>query len=693
MLKLPNILQVIMNIGKDKLFGFSFGRGSFLIRHRCAGVLILMLLLGLCEVASGKDAQPPVNVFFDLPKVSRPRVSPDGTKIAFLLSHESRMALGVLDRKDNTARMILQGKDESLLGFFWKGNERLVFYADYQGNESAFVGSTDLSGKKIVRLVETQGRWRYLGGSSGGILDELESDPDRIIMNGILRSSAPRPGESSIVDLPWNLDAIVAKVNVRSRAITNIYTFGSERIHSLLVDNAGTLRLRARMELGDDRVDLIWEHRETDGKAWREIARHPWHGYAENWEPISFAADNQTLYLLSREENDRGALHVFDTRTLRLGPALFTPPAGEIQRIILSRDRTKLLGVQFEAEKVQHHWFDGERAKLQQMLENSLPGMDVRVVSSSIDGQVHVVWAGSDREPGVYFVLDRKAGSMNTLERVRNIDPAMMRPMQSVRFTARDGLELHGYLTLPKSAVGGRRVPLIIHPHGGPFGVRDSWGFNPEVQFLASRGYAVLQVNFRGSGGYGRAFLDKGRQQWGRAMQDDLSDAVQWAVSKGIADPKRVAIYGASYGGYAALAGVTLTPELYACAVNYVGVSDLELAFKWMGDDAFMTAKEQKFSYQQVWVGPDKAYRDPASPINFVERIRVPTLHAYGSNDPRVEIDHWSRLERLLKLHGKPYVGIKRRDQGHGFRDEQASLSFYSAMETFLAEHLAPERP
>jgi dipeptidyl aminopeptidase/acylaminoacyl peptidase len=264
-----------------------------------------------------------------------------------------------------------------------------------------------------------------------------------------------------------------------------------------------------------------------------------------------------------------------------------------------------------------------------------------------------------------------------------------MRPMEPISFQARDGLTIHGYLTRPAGAEG-RRVPLVINPHGGPFGVRDHWGFNEEVQFLANRGYAVLQVNFRGSGGYGREFLDRGRQQWGRAMQDDLTDAVRWAIAQGIADPKRVAIYGASYGGYAALAGVTLTPDLYACAVNYVGAADLEITFKDRGEDAYRDSGD--FSYQLEWVGPTKEYRDATSPIHFIDRIRVPTLHAYGRKDPRVRIDHWTRLEPLLKRHHKPYVSIEEEAQGHGFRDEKASLAFYAAMEKFLDEHLAPTR-
>jgi dipeptidyl aminopeptidase/acylaminoacyl peptidase len=171
-------------------------------------------------------------------------------------------------------------------------------------------------------------------------------------------------------------------------------------------------------------------------------------------------------------------------------------------------------------------------------------------------------------------------------------------------------------------------------------------------------------------------------------MQDDLTDAVKWAIAQGVADPERVAIYGASYGGYAALAGVTLTPELYRCAVNYVGAADLEITFKDLGEDAFRDASD--YSYQREWVGATKAYRDATSPVNFIDRIRVPTLHAYGEKDPRVKIDHWSRLEPLLRKHGKTYVSIEEKNQGHGFRDEKSSVSFYAAMEKFLTQYLAP---
>jgi dipeptidyl aminopeptidase/acylaminoacyl peptidase len=347
-------------------------------------------------------------------------------------------------------------------------------------------------------------------------------------------------------------------------------------------------------------------------------------------------------------------------------------------------------------ERGRYHWFDAERGALQAKLENTFAGCDVRVTSWSDDESVALIFAAHDREPGVYYVLDKKDGSLVQFRRARDLDPARLSPRRPFRYTARDGLEIHGYLTLPLSAGSwpkdqppkvAKRLPLVIHPHGGPFGVRDYWGYDTDAQFLASRGYAVLQPNYRGSGGYGREFINKGRHQWGRAMQDDLTDAVKWAIDQGIADPERIAIYGASYGGYASLIGAMLTPDLYVCAVNYVGASDLEITFKQRGEDAWRT--DDEFSYQREWVGPTRAYRDETSPLNLVDRIKIPTLHVYGAEDPRVKINHWTRLEPLLKKHRKDYQAIVEGKQGHGFRDQVASISFYAALETFLATHLA----
>ena len=630
---------------------------------------------GLGSVVFAAEPPVPTDLLFSQPQIRQPRISPDGTKIAFLFPHEKKMALGLFDRATKESTMILRGSDESIYRFFWKGNDRIVFAADVAGNESFFIGSTDLTGRRVLRIAESQRIENNLTGDFAGIIDEMPLDPDRI---GVIGFFAGNIDNSTFVGGA----PVVARLNVRNRGLSPLLEVrDSDRHVSFLFDHRGNLRLRSRLE----GRTIVWEHRADDREAFKRVAAHPFHGYEETWDPREFAADNTTLWMISRAEHDRGALHAVNTRTFDLGPVLFTPPEGEITEIITTPDRSRLLGVRCESEREFYHWFDAERGALQTRLAGTFTGCDVRVTSVSDDSSVALVFAAHDREPGVYYVLDQKAGSLTQFKRTRELDPAKFSARKPVQYAARDGLLIHGYLTLPPGSAG-KKLPFIMHPHGGPFGVRDSWGFDTDAQFLASRGYAVLQPNYRGSGGYGRAFIDKGRHQWGRAMQDDLTDGVKWAIAEGIADPARVAIYGASYGGYASLIGVMLTPELYACAVNYVGASDLEITFKQRGEDAWRAGDE--FSYQKEWVGPTKAYRDETSPLHFVDRIRVPTLHAYGVEDPRVKFDHWSRLEPLLKKYGKDYQVIVEGRQGHGFRNEAASISFQVALEQFLERNL-----
>jgi dipeptidyl aminopeptidase/acylaminoacyl peptidase len=642
-----------------------------------------ILLVGLGLWANSRAASLiPVDRFFGLPAIRAPELSPDGSKIAFLFPKDGRLALGLFDRATGEARMILEGTDDNITGFFWKGNDRLVFGGDVNGSESSFIGVTDLTGKKILRLAESV---RHTGGTfygdTAGIVSELREDPENIIMEGIFVGNVDHAQFIAA-------DATVERINLRTKARSQLLNLAPNNdlfFRQVLADNAGTVRLAERQR----EHEIVFQLRDDNKGSFADLARFPMNGYAETWgPPLVFAADNQTLYLKSYEENDRGAIYAYNTATRQRGPALFVPPEGEIAGIIMDYHRTKLQGVAYQTDRLHYHWFDQARGALQAKLENTFKGMECRIDSSSADELVHLVYVGSDRDAGTYYILDLKHPALTPFKRIRpNLDPAQMQPMQPVAFAARDGLQLHGYLTLPAGA-GGKPVPLIVHPHGGPFGVRDDWGFNSEVQFLANRGYAVLQVNYRGSGGYGREFLEKGRYQWGRAMQDDLTDAVKWAITQGVADPKHVAIYGASYGGYAALAGVTLTPELYCCAVNYVGAADLTITFKNKGDDAFLTSRD--FSYQREWIGKTDEYLEEKSPVNLVDRIRVPTLHAYGENDPRVKFDHWRRLEPQLKKFSKPYVAIVEENQGHGFRNESASIHFYSAMEKFLAENLTP---
>jgi dipeptidyl aminopeptidase/acylaminoacyl peptidase len=649
---------------------------------------LLLGLLLLLPLLRAEDLIP-LEKFFGNPGIADPQLSPDGNKIAFLFPKDGRMALGLFDRKTGEGRIVLEGTDDSIKSLFWKGNERIVFGGDVNGTEESFIGATDLTGKKVQRLAEARSSKDLdLYGNSAGIVSELRDDPDSIIMEGIFFENGVNKNNTEL--LAVMVPSQVRKINLRTKASTTLLTMEREQdmhYRGVVTDHAGVVRLAYRVR----EKDAFWHHRTNNNGSFKELTHFPIHGYADDWEPLGFAADNNTLWLISREEHERGALYAYNTATREKGPALFVPPEGsEIDGIVTDYHESRLLGVSYYSDRRHYAWFDKARASIQAKLDNSFKGSSCRIVSSSEDDQVHLVLVGSDRDPGAYYILDLKQPSLTLFKKIRpDVDPAKMQPKLYVSFNARDGLKLYGYLTLPAGSAG-KKVPLIIHPHGGPFGVRDYWGFDDEVQFLANRGYAVLQVNYRGSGGYGRAFLDKGKRQWGKAMQDDLSDAVKWATETGIADPKRIAIYGASYGGYATLAGLTFTPELYCCGVNYVGAADLAITFKERGGDAYTSDKD--FDYHNEWVGTDTKELAATSPVNFVQNIRVPSLHAYGENDPRVVIEHWNRLESELRRYNKPYQAIVEGKQGHGFSNESAAIRFYREMERFLGENLAPVR-
>jgi dipeptidyl aminopeptidase/acylaminoacyl peptidase len=260
---------------------------------------------------------------------------------------------------------------------------------------------------------------------------------------------------------------------------------------------------------------------------------------------------------------------------------------------------------------------------------------------------------------------------------------------EPVTIEARDGLQLPAYLTLPPSS-DGKNLPMVLNVHGGPW-ARDSWGFNPEVQLMANRGYAVLQVNFRGSTGYGQDFRNASRKQWGLKMQDDLTDAVRWAVETGVADPDRVCIYGGSYGGYAAMAGATFTPDLYQCAINYVGVTDINLLFETMPASWELLRKEMIRDVGDP--EKDKELLADRSPINHVDKIQVPILMAYGRQDPRVVLEHALSFEKQLKLHEKDYELIIKNKEGHGFRKFENQVEWYTKVIDFLDANLNGHQP
>ena len=635
------------------------------MKKRLPRLLWFSLVITLAATGSPGDGSPllPIEHFFAEPDIRSPQVSPDGKHLAFLTTlGTGTVGIALMHLSDGKIEPLVAAKDENVDSFFWKGADHIVYSGDLGGNESPALRSFNLTKRKVTPIAESRG-------NIAQVIDRLPFDPNHLLIVGPKKASS------------WSWDLWMLDVRDGQRRTVPVVT-GAEDVLQYIADNTGTIRVRTRL-LGDQ---YLVDVRSAETKTgWTQVAGFP--ANDPRWSLLYFAADNEHLYVLSNQDSDTATLHTLNTRTLQLSAPLFRPPNGEIEAVLTSRDRAVLQGVTYVDDRTRYHWFDDARARLQAQIDASLPGTFNAVVSRSDDEQILVVVATSDRDPGTYYVLDRRAPRLMALGKInRRINPAQMRPMEPIQFTTRDGLTLHGYLTRPATP---GPTPLIIHPHGGPFGVRDEWGFNPDVQFLANRGYAVLQINFRGSGGYGDRFMKAGQREWGGKMQDDLTDGVRWAIEQKIADPSRIAIYGASYGGYAALAGVTFTPELYRCAVNYVGVSDLNLITSW-GRGRFGRTDDM---FYREWVGDDKSYKFNRSPLNFVDRIRVPTLHAYGNNDPRVDIDHWKRLEPKLKQAGKPYEIILEEDEGHGFSNESTRVKFYRHLERFLEKHLLPAIP
>jgi dipeptidyl aminopeptidase/acylaminoacyl peptidase len=344
-----------------------------------------------------------------------------------------------------------------------------------------------------------------------------------------------------------------------------------------------------------------------------------------------------------------------------------------------------ITGAAYVTDRLHLHFFDDRRRKIQEFLDERLPGYENHLTSHSRDETKYIVHSASDRTMGSYHLLDMAAMELTKLFDISPwLDEEKLAPMEPVSYSSRDGLEVGGYLTLPVGC-DRRNLPLVVNPHGGPW-TRDGWGFNPEVQFLANRGFAVLQVNYRGSAGFGRRFLESGFRQWGLAMQDDLTDGVRWAIDEGIADPQRIAIYGGSYGGYAALSGLTKTPDLYSCGVSYVGVSNL---FTWIAAIPPYWKPYLEMLYEMVG-HPDKdgeRLRE-TSPFFNADRIKVPLLVAQGANDPRVTKQESDQIVEALRGRGVQVDYLVKENEGHGFSNEENRFEFYRAMERFLAEHL-----
>ncbi len=619
---------------------------------------------GAATAAGAPPKTYDVRDFFRKPERSYFRLAPDGRHLSFAARDNGRLNVFVQALDDSgapvgDAKALTHESARDVTNYFWKGDDHIVYAKDFGGDENFHVLSVPIDGSDAGRDLTPY------EGVRAEIVDDLRDDPKHLLVSNNRR-------DKQVFD--------VFRVDVETGEST-LVAQNPGNVTGWITDHAG--RLRAGVVT--DGVNSSIVYRDTEADPFRTIVTTD---FRESVDPLFFTFDDQRLYVNSNRGRDKKAIFEFDPKTAKEGRLIYENPTVDAYGLEFSRKRHVLTEVVVRRlEDRAQGRRPGDAPRSTRTSQKQLPGYEITLQSATKDETRFIVAASSDRTQGARYVYDAPKKSLTKLGDIQPWLPMSdMAPMKPITYRARDGLTINGYLTLPVGRPA-KDLPVVVNPHGGPW-ARDIWGFNPEVQFLANRGYAVLQMNFRGSTGYGRAFWEKSFKEWGRTMQDDITDGVEWLKAQGIADPKRIAIYGGSYGGYATLAGVTFTPDLYAAAVDYVGVANL-LTFMNTLPPYWEPARKQL----DAMVGDpvkDRQMLEAESPVNFVDRIRTPLFVAQGARDPRVNKAESDQIVDALRKRGVEVEYMVKDNEGHGFHNEENQFDFYGAMEKFLARYLKP---
>jgi dipeptidyl aminopeptidase/acylaminoacyl peptidase len=507
--------------------------------------------------------------------------------------------------------------------------------------------------------------------TSMSILDLLPENPKKILISE--NGGSWTGGYSSVASFTsaYEMDIYTGK----TKKIATAPLRGA----GLLADNNKQIRFAGGIDDKDDFKYKVY-YREDNNDEWQLSASYE--SGAGSLTPMAFTEDNKEVYALSNLESSVQGLV-----KLKLGSndikVLFRDKKVDIDRVLRDQNR-QVIGVRISPDKTKNVTLvKSDMAKWTNQLQAVFPNDTVDITSYTRDADSLIVYVSSGSDPGAYYLFDTQSKKLQFLLNTSPwVDSSKMAAVEPFTITARDGVELSGYLTLPKGA--DKNLPLIVYPHGGPHGPRDFWQFNPDAQMLASRGYAVLQLNFRGSGGYGREFELSGFKKWGREMQDDLTDATNWAVQSGLANKDRMCIYGASYGGYASLMGVVREPDLYKCAIGYVGVYDLPMMF----EEGDIPASKSGIAFLKRALGEDQADLKARSPAYNVDKIKAALFIVQGGKDIRVPIEQMYSLTNQLDKRDYPYELMVKENEGHGFYKEKHRLELYKRMLTFLDKHI-----
>lgn len=624
-------------------------------------------LEALTALDQGKFAYE-VKDYFAKPVMSGFQLSPNG-KYLLYREKDSNNKRHVMIKEVATGHVVkaIEEKDELIRGTGWVNDERLIYVMDEGGNENYHLFAIDIDGKNNIDLTP-------FDGVQASILNMLKEQKDFIIIQ--------MNKDNKQVFEPY-------KVNIKTGDLEKLFT--NEDPANAIVgydfDKEGTLRGYAKM-LNGTQTEYYYRAAGTQDFVKKHTGR-----WDDSFSIVSFnyASDNKDeAYAITNLTSDKARIVLYDLKENKEIKEIFKHDEFDANLISLSRKRNwEVDFVGFEGEKVEIKPISETFKKIYSNLEKQFPGYEFSIVGKTDDESKLLIVVQSDKLYGKYYHYDTASGEatllVDLMPQLKEADMAEMRP---IKFKSRDGLTLHGYITLPKAALEGKKVPLIVNPHGGPQGIRDSWGFNPETQLFASRGYATLQVNFRVSGGYGKDFLRAGFKQVGRKAMDDVEDGIQYAIEQGWADKDNIAIYGASHGGYAVLRGLTKTPDLYKAGVDYVGVSNIFTLMSSIPE----YWKPYKDMLYEIWYDLDKedeaAIAKEVSPIFHIDKIKAPLFVVQGANDPRVKIAEADQIVKALREKGVDVPYMVKYDEGHGFGKEENQIQFYKAMMGFFGKHL-----
>jgi dipeptidyl aminopeptidase/acylaminoacyl peptidase len=633
--------------------------------------MTLVTILSFSSCSKFGDKQPPLidrELFFDNPEISGAQLSPDGLYISFLkpLNGTRNVWIKTKDAAFEDAIPVTNEALRPIRGYFWSRDGKYILYVQDQGGDENFniyaidpaTASKDIipEARNLTKLKEVVAMIYHVS----------RKDPDLLFIGLNDRDKAWH-------DL-YSLKISTGKLTLL-RKNTNRYT-------DWIFDWNDNLRMATRSK--EDGTNELWR---MDKKG--ETLLYSWNIF-ENANPIAFTKDNRYFYITSNvgDDVDLSQLYLMDIETGEL-EFMERDPEGKADfgGIIISDKTFEVLFTSYTDEFTRRYFKNAEFESHYNKLKDKFSGMEISLFSPTSDEQFWLVNVWTDTNPGIVYLYNMSNGEATFQYTLRpDLPSENLSPVKSIRYPSSDGLEIQAYLTLPKGNKG-KKLPLVVNPHGGPW-ARNYWGFNPYAQFLANRGYVVLQPNFRGSTGFGKSFLNAGNNQWGELMQDDITWGIKYLIDQGIADKEKVAIFGISYGGYATLAGLAFTPEVYTCGVSSVGPSNLITLLNSI--PPYWESMRKSFYVRMgdptTEEGIEQIKRQ--SPLYSADKISAPLMVVQGQNDPRVKVSESEQIVVALREHGLPVEYLKAPDEGHGFARPVNQMAFIAAMEKFFAKHI-----